>query len=168
MLPPNGQAAPARPPVVQQAGGKELGGAGKALGVALGPRGVDGIVDELGVAEQLAQGGDGAQDAAGALPVEQLGGGLAGQKVVVQRGLEGCHAAADHLHRLGRQVRGEERVGASQDEVVDERGQLGRARGVPRDDVACSGYGGRGRDEEGFREFKAAERAREEAAAEAG
>ncbi|GAA1387499.1 siderophore-interacting protein [Pseudonocardia kongjuensis] len=52
--------------------------------------------------------------------------------------------------------------------VRELRRHLGRERGVPRDDLSISGYWRRGRDEEGFREFKAAERAREEAAAEAG
>ena len=47
--------------------------------------------------------------------------------------------------------------------VRELRRHLTRERGVARDDLSVSGYWRRGRDEEGFREFKAAERAREEA-----
>lgn len=52
--------------------------------------------------------------------------------------------------------------------VRELRRHLTRERGVARDDLSISGYWRRGRDEEGFREFKAAEREREEAAARAG
>ncbi|MFP5071781.1 siderophore-interacting protein [Pseudonocardia nantongensis] len=52
--------------------------------------------------------------------------------------------------------------------VRELRRHLTRERGVTRDDLSVSGYWRRGRDEEGFREFKAAEREREEAAVQAG
>lgn len=52
--------------------------------------------------------------------------------------------------------------------VRELRRHLGRERGVARDDLSISGYWRRGRDEEGFREFKAAERARAEADLQAG
>ena len=48
--------------------------------------------------------------------------------------------------------------------VRELRRHLTRERGVAKDDLSISGYWRRGRDEEGFREFKAAERAREEEA----
>ncbi|WP_224387806.1 siderophore-interacting protein [Pseudonocardia sp. ICBG1293] len=48
--------------------------------------------------------------------------------------------------------------------VRELRRHLTRERGVAKDDLSISGYWRRGRDEEGFRQFKAAEREREEAA----
>lgn len=47
--------------------------------------------------------------------------------------------------------------------VRELRRHLLRERGLAKDDLSISGYWRRGRDEEGFREFKQAERAREEA-----
>ncbi|MFP5019426.1 siderophore-interacting protein [Pseudonocardia phyllosphaerae] len=52
--------------------------------------------------------------------------------------------------------------------VKELRRYLTREAGVARDDLSVSGYWRRGRDEEGFREYKQAERAQEEAAAQAG
>ncbi|MBC3194817.1 siderophore-interacting protein [Pseudonocardia sp. C8] len=52
--------------------------------------------------------------------------------------------------------------------VRELRRHLLRERGIPKDDLSISGYWRRGRDEEGFREFKAEERAREDAGQEAG
>jgi len=52
--------------------------------------------------------------------------------------------------------------------VRELRRHLTRERGVAKDDLSISGYWRRGRDEEGFRQFKAAEREREEAAAATG
>lgn len=49
--------------------------------------------------------------------------------------------------------------------VRELRGHLLGERGVDRDDLSISGYWRRGRDQEGFGEFKAAERAAERAAA---
>lgn len=48
--------------------------------------------------------------------------------------------------------------------VRDLRRHLTRERRIAKDDLSISGYWRRGRDEEGFREFKATERAREDAA----
>ncbi|MEJ8279546.1 siderophore-interacting protein [Pseudonocardia spirodelae] len=52
--------------------------------------------------------------------------------------------------------------------VRELRRHLTRERGVASGDLSISGYWRRGRDEEGFRQFKADERAREESAATAG
>jgi NADPH-dependent ferric siderophore reductase len=52
--------------------------------------------------------------------------------------------------------------------VRELRRHLTRERGVAKEDLSVSGYWRRGRDEEGFREFKQAERAREESEQPAG